>query len=640
MTSTRTRNSIALAFSLIACADEAPSPQARGGDETGPGANPTGFELRVLDAGEPAHGHEGLMGKPTAKAKSGLYSMKGPRDATPQLSRNFDPEMAARQGGVLGIMQQQGGQFVASPYGGAFAVGSESGGALGLGTVGVIGKGGGGMGSGYGRGIIGPTHAPFFEQTLPTEEFAHVEEEGFVEVATRALSTFSIDVDTASYSNLRRFIHDGVLPPRDAVRVEEMLNYFDYDYPQPQGEVPFSITTEVADTPWNGETKLLHVGIQGQDVELSQTPPRNLVFLIDVSGSMSSRLHLLKVGLSMLVEQMRPEDKISIVVYAGASGMVLPPTSGKHRQDIMDALRKLRSGGSTNGGAGIQLAYEVAQREFIEGGINRVILATDGDFNVGVTGRGALQELIESKREDGVFLSVLGFGRGNTKDATMELLADEGNGNYAYIDSAKEAEKVLVREAGSTLVTIAKDVKLQLEFNPAVVSSYRLIGYDNRRLAAQDFNDDTKDAGEIGAGHGVTALYELHLAPATELEPAIDPLKYQSERQLSTAAKSGEALTIKVRYKEPDGERSRLISQSVSEMGGAWTSASDDYRFAAGVALFGKWLRDGDQRKDADFILARRMAEGALGQDPHGDRAGFLALLESAARLAPTPGSE
>jgi len=416
-----------------------------------------------------------------------------------------------------------------------------------------------------------------------------------------------------------------------------MINYFSYQYSAPRGDLPFSVYSEVSAAPWNHKHRLLHVGLKGKAIDNHDVPARNLVFLLDVSGSMASmdKLPLLKRGLSLLARQLRPQDTVAMVVYAGASGLVLEPTSGEHQGDILAALDNLHAGGSTNGASGIQLAYHVAQENFIKNGINRVILATDGDFNVGVTSHGELVRLIEEKRKSGVFLTVLGFGQGNIKDSTMESLADKGDGNYAYIDSIEEARKVLVREAGSTLVTIAKDVKLQIEFNPTLVKSYRLIGYENRILAARDFNDDTKDAGEIGAGHTVTALYEIVMQD-TQSEhgtPEVDPLKYQEERQLSNAAGSGELLTVKIRYKRPDAKSSKKITHAVYDSGLQLDQSSDNFRFSAAVAGFGMVLRDSKHKGNASIASMKELASSALDNDAHGDRRELLKLMDSAQRL-------
>ena len=378
-----------------------------------------------------------------------------------------------------------------------------------------------------------------------------------METVRAPLSTFSIDVDTASYSNVRRFLNDGSLPPKDAVRIEELVNYFEYDYPQPVGDVPFSVNTEVAACPWNKQHKIVQIGLQGKKVSLDNVPPSNLVFLLDVSGSMNSpdKLPLLKQGLKTMVNQLSNKDRVAIVVYAGASGLALPSTLADDKQKINEALDNLEAGGSTNGGQGIRLAYQVAQDNFITNGNNRVILATDGDFNVGLTGDNELVSMIEQKRQSNIFLSVLGFGSGNLNDSMMEKLADKGNGNYAYIDSNEEARKALGNQVAGTLYTIAKDVKIQIEFNPAKVAGYRLIGYENRLLADKDFNDDKKDAGEIGAGHTVTALYEVVPAGQKVENPGVDDLRY-SKVEPSDTNFNAELLTVKLRYKEPDGDQS------------------------------------------------------------------------------------
>ncbi len=520
----------------------------------------------------------------------------------------------------------------------------------GLGLSGT-GLGGGGQGFGAGSGRLGGAHAARADKVLApapapavpplaaetgAEDYAHITENQFLAVSSQPLSTFSIDVDTASYANSRRFLAGHQLPPKDAIRVEEWLNYFTYDYTKPTGDAPFAVSTEVTSCPWNAAHKLVRIGVKGREMREASLPPRNLVFLLDVSGSMlaDDKLPLVKRGLGMLTENLRPQDSIAIVVYAGNSGLVLPPTSGRDRSKILRALESLEAGGSTNGGAGIQLAYSVAQQQFKAGGINRVILATDGDFNVGTTSQGELTRLIEDKRKTGVFLTVLGFGAGNTKDSTMEMLADKGNGNYAYIDSLSEARKVLVREAGSTLVTIAKDVKLQVEMNPPKVQSYKLIGYENRLLNKEDFNNDKKDAGEIGAGHTVTALYEIVpkgvAAPAT---PAVDALKYQAPGSPSAAAASGELMTVSVRYKPPQADVSTKLSVVVADADKPLAQASDDYRFGVAVANVALVLRGSPDVKQSSLDSARALAAGALGPDPHGDRREFLSLIDEARRL-------
>jgi Ca-activated chloride channel homolog len=467
-----------------------------------------------------------------------------------------------------------------------------------------------------------------------TEEYSRIYDNEFKDSKKDPLSTFSIDVDKASYSNVRRMINQNQLPQPDAVRIEEMINYFSYNYSKPTNDQPFSITTEYTDCPWNEKHQLIHIGLQGKQIELDNLPANNLVFLLDVSGSMNSadKLPLLKSGLRLLVDQMRPQDKVSIVVYAGAAGIVLPATFGEHKDRIYDALEKLEAGGSTAGGEGILLAYKTAKNNFMSNGNNRIILATDGDFNVGVSSDGELTRLIEKQREDGVFLSVLGFGSGNYKDSKMEQLADKGNGNYAYIDNILEAKKVLVKEMGGTLLTIAKDVKLQIEFNPAKVKAYRLVGYENRLLNNEDFNDDKKDAGELGAGHTVTAIYEIIPAGSTELVASIDNLKYQ---QVSThpASESHEVMTIKFRYKEPKESTSKLISHIVLDKKTPFSAASENCKFSCAVAEFGMLLRDSRFKGDSDFKRIIAMAKESKGNDDEGYRAEFIRLIEMAELL-------
>ncbi|HEV3007087.1 MAG TPA: VWA domain-containing protein, partial [Pirellulales bacterium] len=439
----------------------------------------------------------------------------------------------------------------------------------------------------------------------------------------------------ASYANMRRFINTHALPPPNAVRIEEMINYFTYDYPQPEGDEPFSVTTEVAGCPWNAEHRLLRVGLAGRALDPARRPASNLVFLIDVSGSMDqpNKLPLVKQAMQLLTEQLTENDRVAIVVYAGQSGLVLPPTSGNERETICRAIAGLTAGGSTNGGEGIQTAYKAAQAHFVPGGTNRVILATDGDFNVGITDRGDLVRLIEEEAADGVGLSALGFGAGNLKDATLEKLADRGNGNYAYIDTPSEARKVLVEQLCGTLVTIAKDVKLQIEFNPAQVASYRLIGYENRLMRDQDFNDDRKDAGEIGAGHTVTALYELvpvgHPAPG-----GVDALKYQRVPQLADAAGRNELGTLALRYKPPEGEKSKRLEHVISDAGLSYGRASRDFKFAASVAACGMLLRGSQFAGESTWDAVIELAGEGLGEDPHAYRAEFLELVMSAKALA------
>jgi Ca-activated chloride channel family protein len=471
-----------------------------------------------------------------------------------------------------------------------------------------------------------------------TEAYDRIYENPFRRVLDNPLSTFSIDVDTASYANVRRFLNGGRLPPPDAVRIEEFVNYFTYDYEPPFGPEPFATHVEVAGCPWNLDHRLLRIGLKGKEVPQDIRPPSNLVFLLDVSGSMNrpEKLPLLKKSMQMLVEHLTEIDRVAIVVYAGASGLVLPSTSCGDKQTLLDALERLKAGGSTHGSAGIQLAYEVATDNFIKDGVNRVILCTDGDFNVGITDRGQLIRLIEEKAESGVFLSVLGFGAGNLKDSTMEQLADKGNGNYSYIDTLREGEKVLVEQMEGTLVTIAKDVKIQIEFNPAQILAYRLIGYENRMLKKEDFNDDTKDAGEIGAGHTVTALYELITSDRPEDVgiPDVDPLKYQKRGGLTSAAGSLEILTLKLRYKEPDGDTSKLIEQPVTDSFAEYSQASGDFKFAASVAAFGMILRNSEHKGNATLEMVAELAYEGMGADAEGYRAEFLELVKKADQLS------
>jgi Ca-activated chloride channel family protein len=474
------------------------------------------------------------------------------------------------------------------------------------------------------------------DEDFDTEQYDRIDDNPFHRTTQRPLSTFSIDVDTASYANVRRFLREERLPPRDAVRIEELLNYFRYDYAPPKGDEPFSITTEVGPSPFNARYQLVHVGLQSKAIDARQVPARNLVFLIDVSGSMqpANKLPLLKQAMALLVEQLRPQDRVALVVYAGSSGLVLPSTAGDRKDQIQAALAMLEAGGSTNGAEGIVLAYQVAQQHFIKGGINRVILCTDGDFNVGVTSDGELTRLIEDKRKSGVFLTVLGFGMGNLKDSRMEKLADRGNGNYAYLDGIEEARKVLVREAGATLVTVAKDVKLQIEFNPVRVAGYRLVGYENRLLRDEDFNDDAKDAGEIGAGHSVTALYEI--VPVGQEVPggAIDDLRYQKRGEAAPAAGSQELMTVKVRYKAPDGDASKLTSRAVLDARRELAQTSNDFRFSAAVAGFGMLLRDTPIKTALTWARVEELARGAVGSDVEGYRRQFLTMIGVASRLA------
>lgn len=471
------------------------------------------------------------------------------------------------------------------------------------------------------------------DEEFDTEAYDLIRDNPFHAVGVDPLSTFSVDVDTASYANMRRFINGGSLPPKDAVRIEEMLNYFRYDYPAPAADRPFSVAVEVTEAPWQTKHRLVRVGIKGKDIVWSERPTSNLVFLVDVSGSMNApnKLPLVKEALKLLVDQFGEKDRVAIVVYAGSSGLVLPSTAASDKQVIMDALERLEAGGSTNGGEGLKLAYATAETHFVKGGVNRVVIATDGDFNVGTTSQGELIRLIEEKAKSGVFLSVLGFGMGNFKDATLEKLADKGNGNYGYIDSVAEARKALVEEAGGTLVTIAKDVKLQVEFNPEQVTAYRLIGYENRVLAHQDFNNDAKDAGDIGAGHVVTALYEVVPKGVPFKIDGVDALKYQKPA-LATSG-SGEMLTLKLRYKKPDASKSSLIEYAVKDKGLTLGEASSDTRFAAGVAAFGMLLRDSEYKGTANYDATLKLLEGNLGNDAGGYRKELVELVKKAKSL-------
>ena len=470
-----------------------------------------------------------------------------------------------------------------------------------------------------------------YHQPHNTEEYDAIHENIFLETTNNPLSTFSIDVDAASYSNMRRFLNNGQMPPKDAVRIEEMVNYFNYDYEQPEDEHPFSINTEISTAPWNEEHRLVHIGLQGKKIPTDNLPPSNLVFLLDVSGSMNStnKLPLLKSGFKLLVQQLRPEDRVAIVVYAGAAGLVLPSTSGAEKDKIIAALDRLEAGGSTAGGAGIKLAYQVAKDNFKEEGNNRVILATDGDFNIGESSNAGMERLIEQKREEGVFLTVLGFGMGNYKDSKMETIADKGNGNYAYIDNILEAKKVLVNEFGGTLFTIAKDVKLQIEFNPAKVQAYRLIGYENRALRNEDFNNDKKDAGELGSGHTVTALYEIIPVGVKSQFSPVDKLKYQTTGVVPKANHTNELMTVKFRYKDPNGTKSKLIEHPLLDTHTALSKTSDNFKWSAAVASFGMILRDSEFKGMSTLSDVLDLARSSKGKDENGYRIEFINLVQS-----------
>jgi Ca-activated chloride channel family protein len=471
-----------------------------------------------------------------------------------------------------------------------------------------------------------------------TEDYDGITENRFKTAKDNPLSTFSIDVDAASYSNIRRFLNQGHLPPAGAVRIEEMINYFHYNYSQPTGDAPFAVQTEISAAPWNKNNRLVLVSLQGKKVATENIPASNLVFLIDVSGSMEdeNKLPLVKQSMKMLADQLRPQDKVAIVVYAGNAGLVLPSTSGANIQTIKDAIDWLEAGGSTAGGEGIQLAYKVARQQFVKEGNNRVILCTDGDFNVGASSDDDMERLIEQERKSGVFLIVLGYGMGNYKDNKMQKLADKGNGNHAYIDNLNEAKKVLVSEFGGTLFTIAKDVKLQVEFNPAKVQAYRLIGYENRMLDKEDFNNDKKDAGDLGSGHTVTALYEIiPVGAKSDFIENTDPLKYQSATEAKTSGNTAEELmTIKLRYKAPDGDKSRLMEHPVIDEHIALENTSDNFRFAAAVAQFGMLLRQSGFMQQSSYGNVLALANSAIADDKEGYRKEFIQLVQKANGIA------
>jgi Ca-activated chloride channel family protein len=486
---------------------------------------------------------------------------------------------------------------------------------------------------------IAPAPPMAYQQDVDTERYQHQQDNAVQVAAEHPVSTFSIDVDTGAYANVRRFLNEGRLPPEDAVRVEEMINYFDYDYAPPTSrEQPFSVSTEVAAAPWNSQALLMRIGIKGFEVAAQQRPAANLVFLIDVSGSMDSpdKLPLLKNAFRLLTDQLSSRDRVSMVVYAGSSGVVLEPTPGDQKFRIQEALARLSAGGSTNGASGIERAYQLARSTFVKGGINRVVLATDGDFNVGTVNFEALVDMAERERESGVALTTLGFGTGNYNDQLMERLADAGNGNYAYIDTLSEARKVLVSQLNSTLFTIAKDVKIQVEFNPAEVLEYRLIGYENRMLAREDFNNDKVDAGEIGAGHRVTALYEVVPVGA---KGRIDPLRYSASS--AAAAGKGELANVRLRYKKPDADTSQLLEYPIRRSSVlAADKLSPDFRFAASVAAFGQLLRGGKYIGKFGYGDVTALAKGGLANDTDGYRREFVSLVELARTLAPAEGGD
>ncbi len=476
---------------------------------------------------------------------------------------------------------------------------------------------------------------PSYYHPFNTEEYDRIYENQYLLALANPLSTFSIDVDTASYANVRRFIKMNQLPLKDAVRIEEMINYFRYNYPLPSGKHPFSIYTEISSCPWKKDHRLVHIGLQGKKLETKELPPSNLVFLIDVSGSMRSpnKLPLLKSAFKLLTRQLSKKDHVAIVVYAGAAGLILPSTAGDRKEKIIESINRLRAGGSTAGGQGIRLAYKVAMENYIKGGNNRVILATDGDFNVGVSSTSELVRMIEEKREKGIFLTIVGFGMGNYKDSRMEQLADKGNGSYHYIDGLLEAKKVFIDDMRGTLFTIAKDVKIQVEFNPAKVKAYRLIGYENRMLKKEDFSDDTKDAGELGAGHTVTALYEIIPYGSEEEIPGVDKLKYQETKISPEAFKTRELMTIKLRYKDPDGDKSKLIVHPLVDKHIRLAKTSDNFKFSSAVAQFGMLLRDSKFKGGSSLENVLKMARESRGKDAFGYRAEFINLVELSSLL-------
>ncbi len=476
-----------------------------------------------------------------------------------------------------------------------------------------------------------------------TASYPHLVENSFLNAVRNPLSTFSIDVDTASYANVRRFLTSGQLPPPDAVRVEEMINYFTYNYPQPRGDDPFSANVEIAGCPWNSEHRLVRVGLKGREIARDKRPPSNFVFLIDVSGSMEpqERLPLIKQALRQLVKKMTANDRVAIVVYASAAGVRLGSTPCTQKEKILEAIDSLGAGGSTAGAAGIQAAYQMASENFIEGGVNRVLLCTDGDFNVGMTDQGQLVRLIQEKAKSGVFLTTLGVGTDNYKDALMQKLADKGNGNYHYLDTLEEAQKVLIDQMSGTLVTIAKDVKIQIEFNPSQVGAYRLIGYEKRILRKEDFNNDKKDAGEIGAGHTVTALYEIvPVGREVREHGSVDELKYQPqpateekpERYVKTGSR--ELMTLKLRYKQPNGDSSKLLEFPVTDSGKSYSKTSTDFKFAAAVASFGMVLRESEFKGNSSFGQILELAGESKGHDESGYRSEFIELVKKARSLS------
>ncbi|MBP1676344.1 MAG: von Willebrand factor type [Bacteroidetes bacterium] len=482
-----------------------------------------------------------------------------------------------------------------------------------------------------------PVNRHVYLQDTDNEEYTSMKENRFISVSSEALSTFSLDVDAASYSNVRRMINQGQMPNKEAVRIEEMMNYFSYNYPEPTANHPVNMVAETAQCPWNNKHLLVRIGVKAKEIPSDELPAANLVFLIDVSGSMESanKLGLVKSSMKLLANNLRDKDRVSVVVYAGNAGEVLPSTPGSDRQKIREALDKLTAGGSTAGGAGIELAYKIAEKNLIKGGNNRIILCTDGDFNVGVSSVTELEDLIESKRKTGIYLTALGYGMGNYKDNKLQTLAEKGNGNHAYIDNIQEANKVLVNEFGSTMYTVAKDVKIQVEFNPAYVNAYRLVGYESRLLNKEDFNDDTKDAGELGAGHTVTALYEIIPAGVENKYGGVDKLKYQTTENEKPELKksiSNELLNVKLRYKKPESDTSLKLEMPVVASDVKKT-LTGDFSFVAAVAMFGQLLRDSDFKGNASYRQVIDLAKSGMDNDEHGYRREFIRLVEAANQM-------
>jgi Ca-activated chloride channel family protein len=493
-----------------------------------------------------------------------------------------------------------------------------------------------GIKSGDPTKILNIRTTPYIPTYSTNESYAKLIENKYQNPLNNPLSTFSVDVDNAAYSNIRRFINSGQLPPKDAVRIEEMINYFKYQLPEPKGDEPVAMATGLAPAPWNTNHRLLRISLKARTIDSAKLPPSNLVFLIDVSGSMDepNKLPLVKQSMKMLVEQLRAQDKVAIVVYAGQAGLVLPATAGNQKETIDNAIDNLSAGGSTAGGAGIILAYKVAKENFKKGGNNRIVMATDGDFNVGASSNESMEQLIAKERDSGVDLSIMGFGMGNLKDSKMETLADKGNGNYAYIDNLTEAHKALVSEFSGTMFTVAKDVKLQVEFNPAKVQAYRLIGYEDRMLAKEDFNNDKKDAGDMGSGHTVTALYEI--VPAgikDDYAGSVDALKYQKADKTPAVSATNEMATIKFRYKEPQGSESKLSQVVVNDTAASFDKQPTDFRFASAVAEVGLLLRDSEFKGKATFDQAIKIAKAAKGSDEEGYRSEFIRLAQTAALM-------